>query len=184
MPRIPAVIAFLVLAFPAMATEAGWALLREGGHVVVMRHAYALGTVDPAGFDIEKCNTQRNLSDRGRQQARRIGSLFAARAAPTERVLSSRLCRALETGRIAFGEKLVEPFPELDPPPADAEKAAEAIAAVLETIRNHSGSDNLVLVTGLETIRALTGGSAREGEALVVTPAGTGLHVLARIVFN
>ena len=34
---------------------------------------------DPASFDIEKCNTQRNLSERGRQQARKIGALFAAR---------------------------------------------------------------------------------------------------------
>ena len=87
----------LVVAHPAGATEAGWALLRDGGHVVLMRHAYAQGMAEPSTFDIEKCNTQRRLSDRGKQQARRIGSLIAARAAPTEKVLSSRLCRALET---------------------------------------------------------------------------------------
>lgn len=184
MPRVAAVLAFLLLAFPAMATEAGWALLREGGHVVLMRHAYALGTADPPGFDIAKCSTQRNLSDRGRQQARRIGSLFAARAAPVERVLSSRLCRALETGRIAFGDRVPEPFPALDPPPADAEQAAEAVAEAMAAIRSHSGSGNLVMIADIETIRALTGAQAREGESLIVTPTEAGLHVLARIVFN
>src|SRR5690606_29222787 len=140
MHRIPAVLALLLVATPAMATEAGWALLREGGHVVLMRHAYSLGAADPPGFDIEKCDTQRNLSDRGRQQARRIGSLFAARAAPVERVLSSRLCRALDTGRIAFGERLVEPFPALDPAPAGETGPPEGREAALETIRGHSGS--------------------------------------------
>ena len=57
------------LAAPAGATEAGWALLRNGGQVVLLRHAAAPGTGDPANFDITKCSTQRNLSDRGRQQA-------------------------------------------------------------------------------------------------------------------
>jgi hypothetical protein len=85
------VIALMMLmgATVAQATEAGWALLREGGHVVLMRHAMisGTGTTEPANFDIEKCNTQRNLSERGKQQARKIGALFAARAAPVERVL-------------------------------------------------------------------------------------------------
>ena len=92
----------LLGATAAQATEAGWALLRDGGHVVLMRHAMISGTTDPANFDIEKCTTQRNLSERGKQQARKIGALFAARAAPLERVLSSRYCRCLETARIAF----------------------------------------------------------------------------------
>ena len=40
------------LAAPAGATEAGWALLRNGGQVVLLRHAAAPGTGDPANFDI------------------------------------------------------------------------------------------------------------------------------------
>jgi phosphohistidine phosphatase SixA len=174
----------LLLALPANATEAGWALLREGGRVVLMRHAYASGAGEPANFDIAKCNTQRNLSDRGRQQARRIGSLFAARAAPTERVLSSRLCRALDTARIAFGDGDLEELDLLDPVPADEAAAAERKTALLGVIGDYSGSGNLVMITDLSVIQALTGGSAREGEALIVTPQDEGLHVSARILFN
>ncbi|MEJ6784576.1 histidine phosphatase family protein [Aminobacter sp. Piv2-1] len=175
-----AIIVFLG-AMPAQATEAGWALLRNGGHVVLLRHAATTGTVEPPSFDIEKCATQLNLSDRGRQQARKIGALFAARAAPVERVLSSRYCRTLETARLAFGDSLVEPLAALDKP---TEATIEAdVTAVKEIIRNFSGSDNIVLVTHLENIQALTGASAREGEAVIVGLQGENLHVLGRIVF-
>jgi len=176
--------ALLLLAFAAQATatEAGWALLREGEQIVLLRHAMAPGASEPTNFDIEKCSTQRNLSERGRQQARKIGALFAARAAPTGRVLTSRFCRAKETARLAFGN--AEEFAPLDPPAADEKARKEQMEAILEEMRNYTGSGNYVFVTHLETIQALTGQSAREGEALIVTPRDGGLHVLARIIFN
>lgn len=182
MLRIVAAVLLLLFAAEAGATEAGWALLRDGEHVVLLRHANAPGAVDPADFDIEKCSTQRNLSERGKQQARKIGALFAARAAPTERVLTSRYCRTKETARLAFGD--AEEFAPLDPPPADEEVRKEQLEAVLREVRDYSGSGNLVLVTHLETIQALTGQSAREGEAVIVGADDNGLRVLGRIVFN
>ena len=54
----------------------------------------------------------------------------------------------------------------------------------MQEIRAYSGSGNLILVTHLETIQALTGSRAREGEAVIVRPEGEKLHVLARIIFN
>ena len=180
------VIALLVLlgvAPAAQATEAGWALLRQGGHVVLLRHAMSGGGAEPANFDIAKCATQRNLSERGKQQARKIGALFATRAAPIERVLSSRYCRCLDTARLAF-EAEPEPFEPLDLLKTDeAEKAAQ-LKAVMAEIVNFSGSDNLVMVTHSENIQALTGIAPREGEAVIVRPDGERLHVLARIAFN
>ena len=178
------IVAVLMLAFAAEAgaTEAGWALLRDGEHVVLLRHAMAPGAADPGNFDIEKCSTQRNLSERGKQQARKIGALFAARAAPTERVLASRYCRTKETARLAFGSE--EEFAPLDPPPADEKARKEEIDAILKEIRDYSGSGNLVLVTHLETIQAPTGQPAREGEAVIVSPEDDHLRVLGRIIFN
>ena len=178
------IVAVLMLAFAAEAgaTEAGWALLRDGEHVVLLRHAMAPGAADPGNFDIEKCSTQRNLSERGKQQARKIGALFAARAAPTERVLASRYCRTKETARLAFGSE--EEFVPLDPPPADETARKKEIDAILKEIRDYSGSGNLVLVTHLETIQALTGQPAREGEAVIVSPEEDHLRVLGRIIFN
>jgi broad specificity phosphatase PhoE len=169
---------------PAAATEAGWALLRNGGHVVFLRHAITPGSGQPANFEIDKCSTQRNLSDRGKQQARKLGALFAARAETTERVLTSRYCNALETARLAFDDRIVEPFAALDQPPAGEEVSAAQKEAILKEIRSFTGSGNLVLVTHQEVIAALTGQNAREGEAIIVRPEGEGLHTLGRIVFN
>ncbi len=183
MYRLMAALICLLAMSPAQATEAGWALLREGGHVVLLRHAIAPGASDSKGFSLEDCSTQRNLSDRGKQQAEKIGALIAARAEGTERILSSRYCRCLETARIAFEDEKVEPFDPLDLLPADAAAAKAANDAVMREIRDYSGAGNLVLVTHLENIKALTGISPREGEAVIVAPDGDGLHVLGRIVF-
>ena len=125
---------------------------------------------------------QRILSARGKQQASKIGALFAARAAPIERVLSSRYCRCLDTARIAF-EAEPELFAPLDLPKGDDAQKAAQIAAIMKEIRAYSGSDNLVMVTHLEDIVALTGVSPREGEAVVVEPQGDSLRVLGRVTF-
>jgi hypothetical protein len=51
-------------------SEAIWSLLQGGGQVVVMRHASTeRGIGDPAGFQLNDCRTQRNLSPAGRQEA-------------------------------------------------------------------------------------------------------------------
>ena len=169
---------------PASATEAGWALLRDGGHVVLLRHAMTTGASDPANFDIEKCATQSNLSERGKQQARKIGALFAARAADIDRILSSRYCRALDTARLAFRAPPAEPFEALDLTAPGSPEAEARAAAVLQEIAGYTGSGNLVLVTHLENIQALTGAGAREGEAVIVRAEGDHLRVLGRIIFN
>lgn len=168
----------------ASATEAGWALLRNGGQVVLLVHANAPGSGDPANFDIDNCRTQRNLSDRGRQQARRIGALFAARAEPVGQVHASRYCRTLETGRLAFGNGLVDAWEPLDPFSADEEHAAEQREAIVGLVRDYSDSGNLVLVTHQSVVAALTGVNPREGEAVIVAPSGEGLQAIGRIVFN
>lgn len=184
MLRLAAALILLFSATTALATEAGWALLREGGHVVLLRHAMVTGSGDPAGFDIEECATQQKLSERGRQQARKIGALFAARAAPIDRVLSSRYCRALNTATVAFGDSAVEVFEPLDLISNDPARAEAQKSAVLSEIENFTGGGNLILVTHLENITALTGAGAREGEAVIVGLDGEALRVLARIIFN
>lgn len=180
-----AIVLVSLLAFsPAQATEAGWALLREGGHVVLMRHAMAPGTGDPARFNIEDCATQRNLSERGRQQANRIGALLSARAARTERVLTSRYCRCADTARYAFEENRIEPFEPLDLPTGDEAHQKAQLEATMAEIRDFSGSGNLILVTHLENIQLLAGVRAREGEAIIIQPEGDGLRVIGRVLLN
>lgn len=169
------------LALPAAATEAGWALLRNGGQVVLLNHANAPGAAEPASFDIESCRTQRNLSERGRQQARRIGALFAARAAPVEEVFASRYCRTKETAELAFGASLVETVDWLDP---FGEEADEHRQRLIETVEAYTGSGILVLVTHDSYIDAILGIRPREGEAVIVTAHDGNLQTAGRIIFN
>ena len=183
MIRIICLLLLFCFAPAAQATEAGWALLREGGHVVLLRHAYAAGTSDAAQIDLDDCHTQRALSDRGRQQARRIGSLMAARGQPVDKVYTSRFCRTRETADLAFGSAIVEDLAALDP---IGETVAEQATRteVIGLVENYTGSGNLVLVTHDAVIRSLTGSGAREGEAVIVRVVGETLQVAGRIVLD
>src|SRR5262245_58263872 len=103
------VLAFLlagVLTAPTAvaADEEVWALLKGGGQVLMIRHAITTpGVGDPPGMRVDDCSTQRNLTDQGRQDARRLGEAFRARKIPVGAVLSSPWCRCIETARLAFG---------------------------------------------------------------------------------
>ena len=106
------------LAWPALPTHAAHedvaALLRQGNVVIAFRHALAPGTFDPPGFQPGVCSTQRNLSDEGRAQARRIGEWFKAAGLQPARVRSSPWCRCLDTATLAFGQ--AEPWAALGSP--------------------------------------------------------------------
>ncbi len=155
---------------PAAASEQAFGTLRAGGAVVVMRHARAPGVGDPPDFRLDDCTTQRNLSEEGREQAKRIGLRLRAENVRIGRVLSSRWCRALETARLAFGET-VEPSPALDSFFANREADAAQTRRVQELINGWPSEGGvLVLVTHQVNITALTGLFPSEGEILVLTP--------------
>jgi Histidine phosphatase superfamily (branch 1) len=68
------------------------AALRKGGYVLYLRHTET-GTVT------EQC-TQSNLSPNGEEQARRLGASLRALKIPFGLVLSSDICRILDTARL------------------------------------------------------------------------------------
>lgn len=76
-----------------------WEAFREGRAVLMLRHALAPGTGDPANFDVNDCSTQRNLNDTGREQARAWKPFLAEHGIDEARVFSSQWCRCLETAR-------------------------------------------------------------------------------------
>ena len=76
--------------------------LKEGGKLIFIRHAYAPGGGDPENFNIYDCSTQRNLSESGRIQSRKIGNFFKENKIKIENVYSSEWCRCKETASLAF----------------------------------------------------------------------------------
>jgi phosphohistidine phosphatase SixA len=168
---------------PAAASEAAWQALRQGGAVALIRHARAPGVGDPPGFRLEDCATQRNLSGEGRDQARRLGARFRDERVEVAQVLSSRWCRALDTGRLAFGNG-VEPTAALDSFFEDRSGRNAQTEAARKLILDWRGRPGiLVLVTHQVNITALTGSSVGEGEVLVVAPDESSLRVVGRIGF-
>src|SRR5262245_53579006 len=141
-----AVMLLLVAPSSAVADDALWAQLRGGGQVVIMRHTVTTpGVGDPPGLRLDDCATQRNLTETGREDARRIGAAFSARGIPIGRVLSSAWCRCLETARLAFGR--AETWPPLVKLYGNRAGEAEAVRAIREIASRRPESGNLVLVT-------------------------------------
>ena len=84
--------------------------LKNGGKVIFIRHALAPGGGDPENFDILNCDTQRNLNEVGREQAKQIGNFFNKEKIPIKEVISSEWCRCKETAAIAFSKYKTEKF--------------------------------------------------------------------------
>ena len=79
-----------------------WAALAKGGHVALIRHGNAPPGYggDPPGFRFDDCKTQRNLDDVGREQARALGEAFRKHGVRVDRIVSSPICRCVETGQL------------------------------------------------------------------------------------
>lgn len=69
-------------------------------NVLFIRHAIAPGFGDPEKFVIDQCNTQRNLDDVGRAQAKLLGLQFKQVGLMFDQVYSSYWCRCFETSQI------------------------------------------------------------------------------------
>lgn len=162
--------------------EGTWAALREGRHIVLMRHAQTEpGIGDPPGFAVDACKTQRNLSAEGRNDAKRIGDAFSRRRIPVAEVLSSRWCRCIDTARIAFGK--VSPAPMLDSMFNDDQKpAAEKMREMAAAAQQPPAGGNRIWVTHAQNIQNMTGVSVSSGEMLVVAPdKGANWKVVGRL---
>lgn len=174
--------ALALSALPALTATAApaqtdiWQELRTGrGYVVMLRHALAPGTGDPAGFRLGDCSTQRNLSAEGRRQAIAIGAQWRRERMPIDRVLTSRWCRARDTARLlAIGA--VTAYPALDSSftVSDA-TAARRAAEVRALIARHRGERGVLVLVGHQVnITDVTGVVPASGQAVVVKARADG----------
>lgn len=147
-----------------------WSRLRQADthYYVLMRHAIAPGSGDPASFQLDDCSTQRNLSEQGREQARRTGAAFREQNVPVQQVLSSEWCRCLDTAELMdLGP--VERFPALNSFFQDRSQGPERIQQLREFMVNHRDDAGVtVLVTHFVTISGIAGGGVSSGELVVM----------------
>jgi broad specificity phosphatase PhoE len=161
--------------------DALWQRLRDGGHVLLIRHAITdPGVGDPPGFQLGQCGTQRNLSERGRREAQALGAALQAGGATVGPVWSSRWCRCLDTARLAFGR--AEAAPMLDSMFEDDEAARRAKAAqTLARLAALEATHNVALVTHDVNIRTLAREAVAPGGIVVGKMEGGRLSVLGQL---
>lgn len=174
------VLFLLILTTPTFAdTEAAWAALRAGTAVALMRHADAPGIGDPAGYRLEDCSTQRNLSERGKAQAAAVGALFRSNHIAIATIISSPWCRCLETARLMeVGPVSVDPaFSNAFVLTDQRDELKRRGSAVISAWK----SGNLLVVTHGSNIAALSGLQLAPAEILVVEPGAIPPRVVGRI---
>jgi broad specificity phosphatase PhoE len=169
----------------AMASDDVVGALQSAGTVLMIRHAEAPGTGDPAGFRLDDCSTQRNLSEGGRQQAKVIGDWLRAQGIEQARVYSSQWCRCLDTARLmAVGD--VKPLPGLNnfyQRPQDREPNLAALRRFLDQQPRDGGL--LVLVTHQVTINGLTGEYTPSGHGVLLRlEDGGGYSLVGKLDFR
>ena len=166
----------LLLAGPAAALdEALLDALRQGGHVIYFRHASTdWSQQDQSRTDLGGCDTQRNLSETGRAESRRIGAAFEALDIPVGEVLSSAYCRCKDMARLAFGEFTVSDAVTsvyLHPDQDLRERRTEALR---ELLASPPETGNRVLIAHMANLQAAKGVVLSEAEAAVYRPDGAG----------
>ena len=168
-------------AIPALATLNSFAqspadvaaLLREGGCVLMLRHAQTeAGIGDPPNFQLSQCSTQRNLSDEGRAQSTRIRQWFAARQLVANSVQSSAWCRYKDTATLAFGGYAL--LPALNSTFDGQGSQAAQTQALQERLKTVRAGQFEVWVTHQVNISAMTGEGPAMGEAFVIKLVSTG----------
>tara|TARA_B100000686_G_C16576839_1_gene855958 strand:- start:21 stop:578 length:558 start_codon:yes stop_codon:yes gene_type:complete len=141
--------------------------LEDGGKLIFIRHAYAPGNGDPAGFNLNDCSTQRNLSDDGRKQAQRIGEFFTKNKIEIDKVLSSEWCRCKETAKIAFKNYSTNSFLNSFYSSKFSKNKDKQVKAFNYYIKNLESEKNLIFVTHYVFISEVLNYGPSSGEIVV-----------------
>jgi hypothetical protein len=196
---VSCLVVFVLLSPPACAADLDGlvASLRSGGYVIVFRHgATDDRQKDVYPFKFDDMTAQRQLSDKGRAMARELGAALAKLGLPVGDVYTSRLNRAVETGKL-IGGKDATPVDELTDSGAGSASAmanpdgknAKAGRAVRDLVNAppKAGVNNLAAThkTNVADAFGKEFADIREGEALVYRTSASGpAAFVARVQAN
>ena len=163
------------------------AALRQGGDVLLMRHASAPRT-PPADSEADPANVrrERQLDETGRRTAGAMGAALKTLRIPIGAVWSSPTYRALETVRLAE-----LPAPETAVELGDGGQSMQTTAASQSVWLAQKAAElprpgtNTIIVTHLPNIMAVLGQTVAgmdDGETLVLRPDGKGgTEIIGRV---
>ena len=174
--------AFAATGADALAGRPLLAALKAGGLILYFRHTSTdFGQNDEQMTGFEDCARQRNLTDKGRDEARAIGATITRLALPVGDVLASPFCRTMETATLIFGRAAATPAVRGGPASGVAPDRYTELKKLLSA-PPRAGTD-LVIVSHGNPFRAATDEPyLAEGEAAVIRPLGAaGFRIVARI---
>jgi hypothetical protein len=162
------------------------ATLAQGGYVIYMRHGRtqydqielerthrANGT-----FDLNRCETQRQLSDEGRAELKMSGEQFRRADIALDGVFSSRYCRAIESAAFfvvsARATDMLSGEGQVGKDPAQKARTLSFFS-----MRPAQGKNHFMMAHGGIFWEA-TGFSIQEGHAVVLDPSNLKI-IVARI---
>lgn len=136
--------------------------LSSGGYVIYVRHTHT--DRSRGDTDLSHCDTQRILSDLGREQALEIRDAYQQLAFPIDRLITTEYCRTRETTILAFG------VPEIIPRAQLAEQLPALLAAKPAT------GENTIIVAHIGTLEGTVGlpDKFEEGDSLIYQPGPDG----------
>ncbi|MBW4935847.1 histidine phosphatase family protein [Marinobacter sp. F4206] len=174
----------LILSLPAAASDDqtdAWQALREGNAVLMMRHALAPGTGDPANFKLDDCSTQRNLNETGREQARAWKPFLAEHGITGARVYSSQWCRCMDTAtEMDMGE--VTGWPQLNSFFQNRGDGPQQTRETIEGVNAMGEGEPIILVSHQVNTTALTGIYPASNEGVIIAlPLSDSPEILARV---
>ena len=141
--------------------------LEEGGKLIFIRHAYAPGNGDPQNFNLNDCLTQRNLSDRGRKQAKIIGNIFSKTNVSLSGIFSSEWCRCKETASIAFSKFETKKFLNSFYSAKFANNRKKQVQEFENFLKKWNKKDNLIFVTHYVVISEILNYAPSSGEIVI-----------------
>ena len=140
---------------------------RPFGHILFIRHAFASGFGDPDHFQLRRCDTQRNLDEQGRNQAKNLGKLLKNSGIPFDHVYSSQWCRCLETAELLNLGPVIEE-PGLNSFFQGIVSQEETLSRLQEKMKEiQTAGERVIMVTHYVTINAITGKAVSSGGGVI-----------------
>jgi phosphohistidine phosphatase SixA len=156
--------------------------LKQGGLILYIRHTSTdFGQNDEQMTKYEDCAHQRNLTDRGRAEAKAIGVAIRRLRIPVDSVVASPYCRTLETARLAFGKAAASLDARGGPAQTESPDRYAGLRRLLSTAP--AGRVNAVIVSHGNPFHNVAGPPyLAQGEAAIIQPKGDeGFSIIARV---
>ena len=139
------------------------------GYILFIRHALAPGTGDPSHFRLQDCQTQRNLSQQGVEQAKELGAQLSQAGLKIADIFTSQWCRCKDTAKYAFGD--YKEFTALNstfqsPYNKNERKQLKELYSFVK--KWNGNGKNLILITHYSIITATTTAVPSSGEIVIV----------------